>query len=403
MTEHIEEHIPALLSALKSTKNYSKDNPLKRVSEFQVKEIKPNEVTLSWKYELNDNIYFEIYRSKNDKAHCKKSNLVGIIKALEYTDKNLTSATEYHYKVRVVDKKNKIKSPYAQQIRLRTLVDRDEFSKILFASQNETGYLAEKMSDNKSHFGVNSLFVGINRQRGISVAIITFPLKTVPKNAIIQSAKISLYPINRVSATIEKFGEWNVGFVNTNQIDSIYDFNSVYNADIIQYVGRPTKSQHLTQGIWRHWGFSNHECKLIEKNLNEEKILFRFDGPNELKDSRDSQVMQWDLGYGKFGYGLGFRPKLELTYTLPRVKLTLKPYRVATVTKDEVINEQLSVGFDKDGSKIYGFIEFDLNSLPNFDTTLITEALASLELERESAKGDIRIHIEFIENIEKPS
>lgn len=401
MTEHINEHIPALISALKSTRNYSKDNPLKRVSDFQIKDIKSDEVTLSWSYDLSTNIYFEVYRSKSDKAHCKKSNLVAIIQAFEFTDKNLDSATEYYYKVRAVDKKSKFKSPYAQQIRLRTLVDRDEFSKILFASQNETGYLGEKMTDNKSHFGVNSLFVGINRQRGISVGLITFPLKTVPKNAIIQSGKISLYPINRVSATIEKFGEWNVGFVNKEQIDSIYDFDSVYNADIIQYVGRPTKSQHLTQGIWRHWGFSNHECKLLEKNLNDEKVLFRFDGPNELKPTRDSQVMQWDLGYGKFGYGLGYRPKLELVYTLPRHKVTLKPYRVATIKKSETINDELSVGFDKDGSKIYGFIEFDLNSLPNFDTTIITEAFASIELERDSAKGDIRIHMEFLETIEK--
>jgi hypothetical protein len=32
-------------------------------------------------------------------------------------------------------------------------------------------------------------------------------LKTIPKNAIIKSACLNLYPINRVSTTIEKFGE----------------------------------------------------------------------------------------------------------------------------------------------------------------------------------------------------
>jgi len=401
MTEHINEHIPALLSALKSTQNYSKGNHLKRVDDFQIQDIKSNEVTLSWSYNLTEDIYFEIYRSKSDKAHCKKSNLLSITKATEYTDRNLDSSSEYFYRVRAVDRKIKIKSPYAQQIKLRTLTDREEFSKIIFATQSETGYLGEKMSDNRSHFGLNSLFVGINKQKGISVALLTFSLKTVPKNAIIQSAKISLYPINRVSATIEKFGEWNVGFIDTKEIDSIYDFKSVYGADIIEYVGRPTKSQHLTQGIWRHWGFSNHECKILENALSDEKIRFRFDGPDELKYNRNSQMMQWDLGYGKFGYGLGFRPKLELTYTLPTNEAMIKPYRVVTVKKKEIINDELIAGFDENGSKIYGFLEFDLSSLPNFNTTIITEAFATFNLEKDLAKGDIRIHLEFIESIEK--
>ena len=49
-------------------------------------------------------------------------------------------------------------------------------------------------------------------------------IKTIPKKAKIKSAKLSLYPMNRVSVTIEKYGEWDIAMITANKLDDyLYD------------------------------------------------------------------------------------------------------------------------------------------------------------------------------------
>jgi carboxypeptidase T len=398
MRENINEHIPALLVALAEAPNYAKTNPLPRVSHFKSTKKEAPGVHLSWECNYENDYYFELYRSLKDKDGASKKNLIAITKNANFIDENITADTTYHYKVRAVCVSLGLKSPFAPKLRIRTIPKKAFYSKMLFSSLDETGYLGANIANNKSHFGQNSLFVGISEKKGECLSLLTFNLSTIPANAIITDAKVSLYPINRVSATIEKYGEWNVGIMAKSSISDIYDFNAVKEAHVYQYVGRPTKSQHLTQGIWRDWKFSHLECKLLQDQLIDKKVHFRVDGPKELIEGRNSQIMEWDLGYGKFGYGLGFRPKLEISYTLPANKLELKPFKMATIKQDETINNSLSCGYDANGNKIYGYIEFDLSTLPDFNTNIITNAISQICANKINASSDIRFHIEFIED-----
>jgi len=57
MVEHVNEHIPALLSALKEVPTYAADNPLSRPENFQVSSIEATEAELSWDFsETDDNV-----------------------------------------------------------------------------------------------------------------------------------------------------------------------------------------------------------------------------------------------------------------------------------------------------------------------------------------------------------
>ena len=398
MNENLREHIPALLVAVKEAPNYSKNNSISRVNSFQITEIGSHHVSLEWEYEGIKNVFFEIYRSEKDKKFCNQTNLIARTKSLEFTDINLTPNRDYFYNIRVVNKKTFEKSPFYPQIRLRTDCDYDEFSRTYYANSKNTGYVAENLNENGKHFGVNSLFVGIDENKGVSYAIVTVDVKSLGDNALIKNACFNLYPINRVSTTIEKFGEWNVGIVNQETMGDITNYDDVDNMEIIQYVGRPTESHQLTQGIWRNWKLSGMECKTLQEVASKyEKIVFRVEGPKELIIGRTRQMMQWDLGYGKYGSGLPFRPTLELTYTIKPTITELYPKSVYTVSKGGIKADEITSGYDEDGMKIYSTFEFNLASLPPYNSTMITKAYFELNSTKIYIKDDIRFHLEFVD------
>jgi len=402
MDEHLREHVPALLAALKEVQNYSKNNSVKRVNSFEVTEFGSNHVNLKWDYERNSDIFFEIYRSKKDKTFCNATNLIVRTQNLEFSDINLASNKDYYYNIRVVNKKTLEKSPFYPQIKVRTNVEYDEYSRTYYATAKGTGYVAENINNNSKHFGINSLFVGVDENKGISYAVITINLKTLPADALIKSAMFNLYPINRVSTTIEKYGEWNVAIVNQTTMGDITNFDDVENMDLVKYIGRPTESHQLTQGIWRTWTLSGIECEYLKDSIVDDKIVLRIDGPKELRIGRTRQMMQWDIGYGKFGFGLPYRPRLELTYTLKPNITALFPKAVYTVSKDDVKTDEITAGFDEAGSKIYSTFEFNLSSLPPYSDTMITKAYFELNSKNIYIKDDIRFHIEFVdENIDQ--
>ncbi|WP_404317298.1 M14 family zinc carboxypeptidase [Malaciobacter canalis] len=398
MSEHIREHIPALIEAIKEVPNYSKENPVKKVEKFEVETIGSNHVKLKWEAKTSKDIFFEIYRSKRDKLYCKETNLIARTQALEFTDINLQSNTNYYFNIRAVNKRKKLKSPFYPQIKIRTDLEYDEYSRTYYANAIKSGYVAENLNNNAKHFGVNSLFVGVDENKGISYSIITIDLKTIPKNAIIKSACLNLYPINRVSTTIEKFGEWNVGIVEQDSISDITDFDEVNNAKIISYIGQPTKSDQLTQGIWRKWEFSGIQASILTSQIEKEQIVLRVEGPKELKIGRKSQMMQWDIGYGKFGFGLTYRPRLELTYTIEPTIATLYPKSIDTISEGKIIENEISSGFDKKGKKIYSALKFNLSSLPSHEFTMITNAYVKLNSTKIYLKEDIRFHLEFVDS-----
>jgi predicted deacylase len=397
MDEHVREHIPALLAAVKEVPNYDRGSSTKRVDSFEITEIGSNHVNLAWKYKDNDDVFFEIYRSLKDKSFCNGSNLIARTQSLEFSDINLQSNKDYYYNIRVVNKKTNLKSPFYPQIRLRTDPEYDEFSRTYYANSKDTGYVAENINDNSRHFGVNSLFVGVDENKGVSYSIVTINVSSLPDDAIIKSAEFNLYPINRVSTTIEKYGEWNVGIVDEKTMGDIRDFDDVDNMKILQYIGRPTSSDKLTQGIWRTWELSGIECACLQKVAKNGKVTLRIEGPKELIIGRTRQVMQWDIGYGKYGYGLPYRPRLEVTYTIKPTVTTLYPKSLYTLSKTGVKTDEINSGYDKDGCKIYSTFEFNISSLPHYNETFITRAYFELNSTKIYIKDDIRFHLEFVD------
>ncbi|NPA27835.1 MAG: peptidase, partial [Epsilonproteobacteria bacterium] len=398
MSGSIKENIPALIRTFSEVVNYSYLAP-KRVDNFTIKRVEPNSVTLSWEYEKRDDIYFEIYRSTKDKDACNERTRVAVVGELEYKDSELQSSTNYYYTIRAVNKKTSLKSPFAPVVKVRTALQDDEFFKNLFALKDETGYVGEYTKEqNRSHFGLNSLFVGVNKSKGICNSVVSFDLSSLPKNAIIKEARFYIYPMNRVGAKIEKYGEWNLSILDRSTFSDITDFDQIENAKAKEVIGVGIKSQHLTQGIWNFWEFSDYECKLLEEEIKSGKVTFRLDGPKTLPDGEDSQMMQFDIGYGKFGGGIHYRPMLDITYTIEPNEIRLSPNIESAISKDGVKDGILESGFDKSGNKIYGFVNFDLSSLPDYDTTMITECFLKIKNKNTfKTKSDVRYYVELVE------
>ncbi len=397
MSSSIHENIPALKYAFSEVVNYSSLAP-RRVDNFTIKNITSDSIELEWEYEKRDDIYFEIYRSKKDKDACNERTRVGISGSNSYLDTDLKSSTNYIYTIRAVSKSSGYKSPFAPIVKARTLLAQDEFFKLIFASKDTTGYIGEHTQEqNRSHFGHNSLFVGVNKSKGVCDSVISFDLSSLPKDAIIKSARFYIYPMNRVGAKIEKYGEWTLSLLEHNSFSDIADFNQIDSAKSKGHIGLAIKSQHLTQGIWNYWEFSALECKLLEEEIANSSATFRLDGPKVLPDGEDSQMMQFDIGYGKFGGGIHYRPMLDINYTIPKLKINLPLNSYSTISKDK-ISKELKSGFDKNGDKIYTYLEFDLSKLPDYENHIITDC--SLRIKNKNipkGKSDIHYYVELIE------
>ena len=396
MTEHIDENIPALLYALSETNNYQKEISLPRVDNFIASSIGSKEIELTWDYDNDEDVYFELFRSTKKKGFAQASNRIAITKSTTFTDGNLKPSHNYVYFLRAVCRKKKIKSPFAQYVSVRTNPADGMFSKILYPLADKIGYVGEKTKKNKEHFGTNSLFVGINETKGECFGVSGFSLNSVPENAVIQSACISFYPMNRVSVQVEHFGQWRVGQMDDRNIDNLSDFDEIKNAKMLSFIGQPTLSSQLTQGIWRTYEFAAQEIAILQKSLKRREAYFRMEGPTCLPLDRSSQMMQWDIGYGEFSGGLTFRPKLDITYTIEDARIDLQSSSEFTVTKENVIEDKLSVGYDKNGDEKFGCIEFNLANLPEVDNTVISNAYIDLEASKIDALNDLRFHLEMI-------
>ncbi len=395
----IHENIPALLYALNEAHNYSHNAP-KRPESFIVVNKNSKYVTLEWAYDSHENIYFEIYRNDANKEACNESSLVGITTKTEFTDIELTSGKDYYYSIRAIDNLTGVKSPFAPQVRVQTELENYEFFRTIFPAPNAAGYTAQKtLERNRNHYGKNSLFIGVSESRGISYGVMDFSLESLPKDAIILEARLSLYPLNRVNAKIEKYGEWSISFVDKESVADITDYGQVDQCELLQTLGETIPSEQLTQGIWSHWQFNDYEKRILQSQLQGHgSVLFRISGPTTLPLGRDSQMMMFDLGYGKFGGGIHYRPNLYIKYTIPEQSLEIPTKNIATIYKNETIANELSCGFDEENNKIYGYMEFDLDSLPDFNKTVITEAYVSIQNKTKTkSKQDIRYNVEFVD------
>jgi hypothetical protein len=398
MQESIDENIPALLLALGEARNYSKNAP-SRVENFRSTSVWANEATLAWNYPQNKDIYFEIYRNTENKEACVENNLIATTFNTSYRDIQLKSGTPYYYYIRAVDSLTHKKSPFAPKTKVKTSLESDEFSRTLFPNPKDVGYVSQKQIEtNRKHFGVNSLFIGVNETKGISYGSLQFDLSSIPKGAIIKDVTISLYPLNRVNAKIEKYGEWAISFIDTESVSDITDFEQIHNAEEIQTIGHTIPSEQLTQGKWSHWKLNRLELAILSDQIENKKVLFKISGPRSLPEGRDSQMMMFDLGYGKFGGGLHYRPNMEVKYTLPHEEVVVDVEQLSTLKESQVIEDTLTCGFDSNKKKVYGLMKFNLDQLPDPNKTVITEAY--IQVKNKSAtktRLDIRYNVEFID------
>jgi hypothetical protein len=153
----------------------------------------------------------------------------------------------------------------------------------------------------------------------------------------------------------------------------------------------------LTQGIWNYWKFSRHECKLLQAEIKNGSATFRVDGPKTLPDGEDSQMMQFDIGYGQYGGGIHYRPILDIKYTVENEKIKLPAARLSTISRDSV-EEGLKSGFDKEGHRVYGYLNFDLSELPDPENTMITQCALRIRNNNSfKKKSDVRYYVELVE------
>ncbi len=397
MAGSINENIPALKMAFGEVVNYSSLAP-SRVEEFTIESRDATSVKLVWKYEKRDDIFFEIYRSTKDKDACNERTRIGIAGDNYFENTDLASSTNYHYTIRAVNKNSGYKSPFAPVVKVRTGLEDDEFFKLIFANKSGTGYIGQYTQEqNRSHFGLNSLFVGINKSKGICNSVMSFDFDSIPKNAIIKSARFYLYPMNRVGAKIEKFGQWNLSLLEANSFSEITDFDEIENAKAKGGIGQAIKSSQLTQGIWNSWTFSRYECEQLQEEIVNGSVTFRLDGPKTLPDGEDSQMMQFDIGYGQFGGGIHYRPILDIKYTVENEKIKLSPSTLSTISVQSITNG-LKSGFDKEGNRIYGYLDFDLSQLPDPQNTIITQCALRIKNKNNfKKKSDVRYYVELVE------
>lgn len=398
MSESVSENIPALLYMVGEAKNYSKVAP-KRIDNFHIESFSDNECHLGWEYEGDPNIYFEVYRNLNNKMACNHSSLVATTFNREFVDRNLQSGTMYFYYIRAVDKLTKTKSPFAPKVKLKTLLKEHEFFRTIFPYSSDVGYVAEKSPEaNHGHFGVNSLKVGVSEGRGISYGVMTFDLKGIPSDAIILDVKVSLYPLNRVSAKVEKYGEWSLSVIDQDSFANLRDFQQIHNAKHIKTIGESIPSEKLTQGIWSHWDCNDFEKAVIQEQLKKGKLTLKLQGPTTLPVGRDSQIMVFDLGYGNQGGGLHYRPSIDIKYTVPSEKVTIDLANSMTIAPDKISAESMSCGFTENDEKVYAYMSFDLSQLPDPDEAIITDAWIQINnTSTVKNKVDIRYNVEFVD------
>ena len=398
MSQSVDENIPALVYALESAINYSDRAPA-RVVNLTAEYITPYSITLSWEHQSDTDIFFEIYRSESPKQPCSDTNCVAVTRSKSYTDIQLKSGQRYYYNIRAVDRVTGIKSAFTPVLRLRTLLSSDEFSCTFFPAKKDMGYVGELTDTlNATHFGHNSLFVGVNRKKGRCYGVITFNIDNLPSDIKVKKAVFSLYPMNRVNAKIEKFGEWSISILDASEINDITSYDQIANANVIETLGYAIEADQMTQGIWTEWKFSEVERRILQQQIDYNRIILRLEGPLTLPLGNDSQIMQFDIGYGRFGGGIHYRPNLEVIYTRSSQQLNLEPAAIHTINKTEVIPGALQSGFNKDGDKVYGHLSFNLEDLPDPDKTVITSAYVQLRAKNKlKTRKDIRFTIELAE------
>ena len=249
----------------------------------------------------------------------------------------------------------------------------------------------KEMSD---YYGKFSIFVGASKAHGRLLGGVVFDTGCLPVGAALQNAQFAIYPMNRVNATIEDFGEWRFSLIRLNRPDEIYSYQKLLNADVLAK-SAAIQSDAMTQGIWHQWDFEKSDLEILEKEAIRGFLAVRIEGPADIPAGETSQVIQFDIGDGPYGGGINFRPNLAIAYQPSATKIIIQPHELKSVSPKEISYGSLTVGFDDFGSKQYGSLSFSLTDIPpQSEITKATLVLKNFSVLME--QRDLRFSVEAI-------
>lgn len=160
-------------------------------------------------------------------------------------------------------------------------------------------------------------------------------------------------------------------------------------------------SAQLSQGIWRRYKFAKQELDVLQDSLKRGEAIFRMEGSSSLPLDRASQLMQWDIGYGKFSGGLTYRSKPDILYTLNEVNIELRSMHEYRVSKSGITQNKLVAGFDKDAQEEYACFEFDLSQLLHMENSIISTSCIGLYVDDINSDSNLHFHTEMVLDCEE--
>lgn len=71
----------------------------------------------------------------------------------------------------------------------------------------------------------------------------------------------------------------------------------------------------MPQGIWLNWQLNGVERRLLKRHIELGRVIIQVEGPTTLPLGDDSQMMQFDIGFGPFGNSIHYRPSLDVVFS----------------------------------------------------------------------------------------
>jgi predicted deacylase len=375
MWHSVLEHVPALIKAWETTKAHAPDSPI-RPESFTPSVVGFDQIQLAWDYPSDRHVVFEIYRSEQHKFATDSSTLISETRSNRFVDHPLKQHTLYFYQMRAREISTGTRGPFAPQVKVRTRARPGIQLCTLTPRCGFAGTTCEKIKpSNNDHFGTHSMFVGASKAHGQCIGGIVLDTSILPESAVITDAQFSIYPMNRVDATIENFGEWRFSLVQLSEPSDIYHYSKLSNAEVLAR-SPAIHSDAMTQGIWHRWPLERSDLVALVRGVQNGFVALRVEGPTDIPTGETSQIIQFDIGDGPFGGGSNFRPNLMIAYYDKPTEVTLHPSRITSIGQQSFSEGDLVVGFDPQGHKQYGGLHFNLGAIPT--DTILTEAQIKL-------------------------
>ena len=395
MRHSVLEHVPALIKAWETTKAHSPGSPI-RPESFTPSAVGFDQIQLAWDYPSDRHVVFEIYRSEQHKFAADSSTLITETRSNRFVDHPLKQHTLYFYQIRAREISSGRRGPFAPQVKVRTRARPGIQLCTLTPECGFAGTTCERIkTSNNDHFGTHSMFVGASKVHGQCIGGIVLYTSILPESAVITDAQFSIYPMNRVDATIENFGEWRFSLIQISVPSDIYNYSMLSNAEVLSR-SPAIHSDAMTQGIWHRWVLEKSDLAALTAGVQKGFVALRVEGPTNIPIGETSQIIQFDIGDGPFGGGTNFRPNLTIAYYDKPIEVTLHPSRITSIGQRSSSEGDLIVGFDPQGHKQYGGLHFDLGAIPT-DTILTAAQINLTNFSVLMDSNDLRFSIEAID------